>query len=283
VRLNDHESLTDQPGPLPWGCDAPPGTQVPVLLKNGKELYPPHKGLPFPCFTYPTIGSLLDQAGVPWTFYVDACSGSKDADFSGCVWNGFDAIKKIRDSKDWTTKISTPNLNVFHDVQKGTLPAVSWVIPSLEDSDHPASGCNGGPRWVTSVVNAIGKSKYWDTTAIVVMWDDWGGWYDPAPPAQINYTSLGMRIPMIVISPWAQQSSVVHTQYQFGSILKYLEENFGLGSLHTTDQTSTSMSDIFNFTQSPITFKPEPLPKQKNCGGSASAREIIEHDGGVPE
>ncbi|MGB8627678.1 MAG: alkaline phosphatase family protein, partial [Candidatus Cybelea sp.] len=218
-----------------------------------------------------------------WRYYVDAFEGSKDADFSGGVWNGYDAIEKIRHGPDWKKNMRMPNTTVFTDVKNGKLPAVSWVIPSLEDSDHPASGCNGGPRWVTSVVNAIGKSKYWDTTAVIVLWDDWGGWYDPAPPAQINYTSLGMRVPMIVISPWAQQNTVVHTEYQFGSILKFVEENFGLGSLHTTDATSTSMGDIFNFNQSGTAFKPEPLPHKSNCGGSASTREIIEHDGGVPE
>ncbi len=283
VRLNDRESLTDQPDALPWGCDAPQGTTVPVLLKNGTELMPPHKGLPFPCFTqYGTIADLLDKAGVSWRYYVDAYRGSKDADFSGGVWNGYDAIKKVRYGPGWKN-VSMPNLNVFHDLKSGALPAVSWVIPTLANSDHPASGCNGGPRWVTSVVNAIGKSKYWDTTAVILLWDDWGGWYDPAPPAQINYTSLGFRVPMVVISPFAQANTVVHTQYQFGSILKFVEDNFGLGSLHTTDATSTSMADIFNFNQKPIPYKAEPLPQKSNCGGSAGAQQIIEHDGGVPE
>ena len=92
-------------------------------------------------------------------------------------------------------------------------------------------------------------------TAVVLLWDDWGGWYDPAPPAQINYTSLGFRVPMVVISPFAQANTVVPTQYQFGSILKFVEDNFGLGSLHTTDASSTSMADIFNFNQKPIPYK----------------------------
>jgi len=95
------------------------------------------------------------------------------------------------------------------------LPAVSWVIPSLKDSDHPASGCSGGPRWVSSVLNAIGQSKYWNSTVVIVLWDDWGGWYDPVPPPQTNYTSLGFRVGTIVISPWARPNTVVHTQYEF--------------------------------------------------------------------
>jgi phospholipase C len=293
VRLNSTESLTDQPDDQrAWGCDAVPGTQVPILLKDGREIYAPHKGLPFPCFTqYGTIADLLDAANIPWRYYVSGLYG----DFSGDVWDGFDAIAKVRcakftppehcsgDGADWKTHVVNPNTKVFNDVKNGTLPAVSWVIPTLEDSDHPASGCNHGPHWVTSVINAIGESNYWDSTAVVLLWDDWGGWYDPVTPPQINYTSLGFRVPMVVVSPWARANTVAHTQYQFGSILKFIEETFGLGSLHTTDATSNSIGDIFNFSQKPTAYVPEPLPKQAKCVGGASARQMIEHDGGVPE
>ncbi len=290
VKINASESLTDQPGPMPWGCDAPPGTTTPVLKKNGHE----SPTGPFPCFQYATMADLLDAAGVGWNFYVDPAQG-KDHDFSGGVWNGFDAIAKVRCQTftppedcdgfgaDWKKNISEPNTNVFKDVKAGTLPAVSWVIPTLEDSDHPASGCNHGPRWVTSVMNAIGKSKYWNSTAVILLWDDWGGWYDPVPPDQINYTSLGFRVGMVVVSPWVKPGTVAHTHYQFGSILKFIEETFGLGSLHTTDQTSASIGDMFDFNQKPNPYVPEPLPHVSKCVGGASDREIIEHDGGVPE
>ena len=284
VKLNSHESLTDQPDAQPWGCDAPPGTQTAVIFKSGKVIEPAHKGLPFPCFTqYGTIADLLDKANVSWRYYVDAFEGSKDADFSGGVWNGYDAIEKIRHGPDWKKNMSMPNTTVFTDVKSGKLPAVSWVIPSLADSDHPASGCNGGPRWVTSIVNAIGKSKYWDTNG-----DDRNvgrlgrlvrsraaGADQLHEPRHARADDRDLAV--------VAANTVVHTEYQFGSILKFIEQNFGLGSLHTTDATSTSMGDIFNFNQSGITFKPEPLPQKSNCGGSAYTREIIEHDGGVPE
>ncbi len=295
VALNSNESLTDQPNDMPWGCDAPQGTHTPILRTNGRE----SQNGPYPCFNeYKTMADLLDPAHVTWNYYVDPETG-KGADFSGEVWNGYDAIAAVR-CKTWTAPydspydchgfgpdwahISTPNTKVFSDVKGGTLPAVSWVIPSLEDSDHPASGCSGGPRWVSSVVNAIGQSKYWDSTAIVLLWDDWGGWYDPVPPPQTNYTSLGFRVGMVVISPWARPSSVVHTQYDFGSVLKFIEQNFGLGSLHTTDETATSIGNIFNFSQKPTKFVPEePLPPKATCAGHASTERIIENDGGVPE
>ncbi len=130
-------------------------------------------------------------------------------------------------------------------------------MPTIADSDHPASGCNGGPRWVTKVVNAIGTSKYWQDTAIVILWDDWGGWYDSVAQPEVNYTSLGFRVPMIVVSPFARPGYVSHTQYEFGSVLKFVEDRFGLGS---TDATSNSMDDAFDFTQAPLQFKAASLP-----------------------
>jgi phospholipase C len=282
VQINDNEWLTDQPPTQPWGCDAPPGTTTPVLLKDGKV----DGNGPFPCFKYATIADLLDAKSVSWLFYVDKAFG-KGSDFSGGVWNGYRAIHKIFYGPDWKTNMSSPNTNVFSDLSNGKLPALSWVIPSLYDSDHPASGCNGGPRWVTKVINAIGTSQYWNSTAVILLWDDWGGWYDNAPPKFINYSSLGFRVPMIVISPYARPGYISHTQYDFGSILKLAEHTFGLGSLGTTDATAASMEDVFDFTQSPIKFKAAPLPPAMSCADQPAdenaSRQVIEHDGGVPE
>ncbi len=116
TRLNANESLTDQPNNTPWGCDAPPGTVSAIIKTNGQVS---EFGGPFPCFTqYGTIADLLDSAGVSWQYYVANFQG-KDADFSGAVWNGFDAIKKIRFSPDWKNHISRPNTNVLADVKSG--------------------------------------------------------------------------------------------------------------------------------------------------------------------
>jgi phospholipase C len=283
VKINKDEWLTDQPPTQPWGCDAPPGTRTPILLKDGKV----SPNGPFPCFKYATMADLLDANNVSWLFYVDKAFG-KGSDFSGAVWNGYRAIHKIFYGPDWKTNISSPNTNILSDLKSGNLPSLSWVIPSLYDSDHPAAGCNGGPYWVTKVVNAVGTSQYWKNTAIILLWDDWGGWYDNAPPRFVNYSSLGMRVPMIVISPYARPDYVSHTQYDFGSILKLAEQTFNLGSLGVTDETATSMEDVFDFTQKPNAFKPAPEPPIKsdctnNMAGPDAMREVIEHDGGVPE
>jgi phospholipase C len=254
---------------------------------------------PFPCVTsYGTMGDLLDAKNVSWKYYIWPLFGS--AELSGDAWNGFDVIKKVsctrrqfvpsgtggswqctQRGKQWS-HITNPQTRVFDDLKNGTLPAVSWVIPVLCASDHPASGANQGPLWISKVVNAVGRSKYWSDTAVIILWDDWGGWYDPVPPPQTNYTSLGFRVGMIVVSPYAKPHYVSHTQYDFGSVLKFVEQNFGLGSLGTSDVDATSIADMFDLTQKPIRFKPEPLPHVFPCPGG-SLQTLFERDGGVPE
>jgi phospholipase C len=307
VRINDDESLTDQPNTQPWGCDAQgpesgPNQQAytPVIFRDGRV----NATGPFPCFDeYKTIADLLVPANVSYKFYVAFDPGLHHGigDFSGSVWNGFDAIKKIAcvqrhenasrvyvctRGPDWV-HIKSPNTQIFSDLSDGKLASLSYVIPTLYDSDHPASGCNGGPLWVTKVVNAVGSSRYWQDTAIVLFWDDWGGWYDNVPPPQVNYTSLGMRVPMIVISPYAKPHYISHTLYNFGSILKLIEKNFHLGSLGTTDASSNSMEDMFDFKQRPLKFTRAPIPKHMPCAGKltnpGSVDDLIRRDGGIPE
>ncbi len=124
----------------------------------------------------------------------------------------------------------------------------------------PARGSKTGPSWVTSVVNAIGQSQYWNSTAIFVFWDDYGGWYDPQPPAYVDYDGLGMRLPMIIISPYAKKGYVSHTQYEHGSILKFVEDQFGLGRLAASDTRANSPADAFDFNKPPRKFKVDPGP-----------------------
>jgi phospholipase C len=295
AQLNANESLTDFPSSQPWGCDAPVGTVTSVIFKNGTVS---ETGGPFPCFSsYKTMADLLDASNVSWKYYVASMTGN-DADFSGLVWDGFDAIKKVAcPSKhgptcdrgpDWKN-ISSPAGSILTDIKKGSLPSVSWVIPALFDSDHPSSGHNFGPSWVAAVVNAVGKSKYWDSTAIVVTWDEWGGFYDNVPPPQLDYTSLNLRVPLLIISPYAKPGNVSHTQYEIGSILKYIEQSFNLGSLGSTDVRANSLIDSFDFTQTPTKFKviPAPYPSSMFMGrraqpSAAEIKEMIE-DEGVPE
>jgi phospholipase C len=138
---------------------------------------------------------------------------------------------------------------VLDDIESGNLAQVSWVVPTFQNSDHPASGSNTGPDWVTSIVNEIGASKYWSDTAGFITWDDWGGWYDHVPPPAVDSMGLGFRVPLIVVSPYAKHGYISHQVHEFGSFLKFLEVCFGLPSLATSDVHSDDLLDCFDFTQ----------------------------------
>lgn len=285
TRLNGSMSLTDTPSSIPWGCDAPAGTVTGLIYTSGRVN--DYAG-PFPCFTqYKTMADVLDAGAVTWKYYVESYDiNSPYVDFGGRVWDAFDAIKSVRYGPDWKN-VSIPNTKVFADIKGGRLPQVSWVIPTLAASDHPASGNNLGPSWVTSIVNAVGKSQYWKNTAILIMWDDWGGFYDNVPPPQLDYTSLGMRVPLIVVSPYAKPHFVSKTQYEFGSVLRFVEETFGTNSLGSTDTRANSIVDMFNFSQSPSKFKPfsarygqQYLTGHQHLEDSS---KLIERNGGPPD
>jgi len=257
VNYGGDNSLIDNPYNMPWGCDAPPGTVTTLITTNGK--YMPGGG-PFPCLTYGTIRDQLDAKKISWKYYT---VGSNKG--GAGIWSAFDAIKAVRNGSEWKSNVTT-NPNVFfNDIKKGKLPAVSWITPDAFNSDHPAeylkvSGKNvpqdNGPSWVASVVNAIGTSKYWKSSAIVILWDDPGGFYDHAKPAFYDSQGgLGFRIPMLIVSPYVT-AHVEHTQYESASVLKFIQDTWGLGTLPgaTPDARAASLGNAFDFSQSPRPF-----------------------------
>lgn len=263
------KSLVDYPSSTPWGCDGPPGVKTDLLEYINSALHYKHDQGPFPCLGYATLRDLLDAKSVSWTYYSPPVKGN-----SGAVWNAFEAIKAVRYSSEWGTNVTDSNTQIFSDIKSGKLAAVSWVVPDKTNSDHPDSGSDTGPSWVASIVNAIGESSYWNSSAVVIVWDDWGGFYDNAkPPFFDHWGGLGFRVPMLVVSPYAKsgnssQSYISHTQYEFGSILRFIEDTFELGSLGTTDARAKSISDCFDFSQSPRKFSQIP---------SSFSRSFFEH------
>lgn len=229
-----------------WGCDSPPGSLVPTLLPN-RVVGP---GI-FPCYSDLTLGDELDAKGLDWRFYAPRIG----ADL-GDIWSSYDSYSRIRYGKDWSTKVVSPETSILTDVQTGYLAPVTWVTPDLANSDHPGTGTSTGPAWVTSIVNAIGQSPFWDSTAIVIYWDDWGGYYDHVPPPQLDNWGLGMRVPMMVISPYAKHDYVSHVQYESTSVAKFIESVFGLPALAIADRRANNLDDCFDFTQAPQAFHP---------------------------
>jgi phospholipase C len=249
TKIDANASIVDLTSEDPSGCDAPKGTVTSLIYKSGRVAT---GAGPFPCFSWITISDLLDAKHVSWKYYVEplCCNG-------GPIWNAFDAIRPVRYGADWAN-VSMPETKVFDDLTKGQLPAVSWIVPKVHNSDHPGEPPDHGPAWVAQVVNAIGHSPEWKSTAILVLWDDWGGLFDHVPPPQLDYQGLGFRVPMIVISPYAPRGRVSHTQYEFGSILRFIEDNWGLGRLNTTDVRANSIDDAFDFSQKPRRFETIP-------------------------
>jgi phospholipase C len=243
------EFVTENPAPDLkgiWGCDEPPRNLVATLAPNGVD----GPGV-FPCFTYETIADELDAKSLSWKYYAPGIG----ADFGG-VWSTFDANKQIRYSADWTTKVISPETKILSDLRAGTpLPDVTWVVPSFKNSDHPGSASTSGPAWVASIVNAIGASPNWNSTAIFVTWDDWGGWFDHVSPPQLDSMGLGFRVPLIVISPYAKRGYVSHVQHEFGSILKFTEETFGLAPLAASDTRADDLADCFDYASGPQPFR----------------------------
>ncbi len=256
--IDPSKSLIDFPSQQPWGCDAPAGTST-TLITAGNE-YLPNDG-PFPCLRYRTLRDTLDGKGITWRYYAPEIGRS----FGGDLWNAFGAIDAVRHGPEWSTNVTWPETNVFKDIANDSLPAVTWVIPDFQNSDHPAAAGDGGPSWVAQVVNAIGQSPAWNSTAIVIVWDDWGGWYDHVrPPGSYRFGGLGFRVPMIVVSPYAKRGYVMHASYEFGSIVRLVEDNWSLPPLGTTDVRAASfINDAFNFNQPPRAFAPIAAPMSR--------------------
>jgi phospholipase C len=227
------------------GCDSPAGSLVLAITPQGAE---PKSLRTFPCFERESIMNEMDTAGVTWKYY-QATPGPG-------LWNAVDAIKSIWSNKsEMAANVISPPTQVLKDIANGQLAQVVWVTPTKAASDHPKENNGSGPSWVGSVVNALGGSQYWNTTAIFIVWDDWGGFYDHVKPTIFNSYELGFRVPMIVVSPYAKPGYISHTQHEFGSILKFTEQTFGLPSLGTTDARADNLADCFMFTNKPRHFR----------------------------
>jgi phospholipase C len=238
-----------------WGCGGGSGDDIAMVgpqrqIPNGYERV---------CWDTSTLGDELDQVKLPWAYYAVSYSGY----FSG--WDGYQVIKHIFYGPDWSKDMIGPPSAFLTDVANGNLRAVTWITPTCANSDHAGCGSNTGPSWVASIVNAVGQSKFWKSTAIVIFWDDYGGWYDSEAPAYVDYDGLGLRLPMLVISPYAKKGYVSHVHYEHGSILRFIEDQFGLGRLSASDLRANSIEpDSFNFNKPPRKFRKIGAPFDAN-------------------
>jgi phospholipase C len=218
----------------------------------------------YPCFEHETVPDIL-PASVAWKYYATG---------AGSIWTAPDAIFHICQPNQpaggecvgpqWKNNVDLISADVLRDISKCALPNLSWVTPSGQNSDHAGTNTGGGPAWVASIVNSIGEStcknpdgsSYWESTAILITWDDWGGWYDHEPPTilaqpQGDY-QYGFRVPLIVVSAYTPAGLIDNTRYDFGSIIRFIEHNFGVaeGALKfADDRADNSLNDFFDLRQ----------------------------------
>jgi phospholipase C len=251
----------ENPNKSPAGCIAPPTETVALIDPFGSESSNPPI---YPCFEHLTLSDELDTAGITWRYYAPS---------AGSIWTAPDAIQHICQQQtvngvltctgpDWTGNVVIPQSQVLVDLANHQLSQVTWVIPDGQESDHALSNDGSGPSWVASIVNSIGSSTFWANTAIIITWDDWGGWYDHVPPKVVDdgvswgsgYV-YGFRVPLIIISPYAKPAYISHATHDFGSILHFVETTFHLPSLGYADAAADDFSDCFNLTQRPLSFQ----------------------------
>ena len=251
------------------GCIAQAGTTVALIDPSGKE--DQHI---YPCFEHKTIPDLFFSA-FSWRYYTPG---------AGSIWTAPNAIQHICQSsgpggkctgQEWKDNVDLKPPDVLNDIANCNLRSVSWVVPTGANSDHPRSNDGGGPSWVASIVNAIGNSTgcdgytgYWNNTAIFITWDDWGGFYDHEPPPILaqpegNY-QYGFRVPLIVVSAYTPRGYINNARHDFGSILRFIEQNFGIrkGSLDFADARAKSdLTEFFRLRRIPRPFQNISAPK----------------------
>jgi phospholipase C len=278
---DDRKAVFVADTPSASGCLAPLNTIYPMISPKSapNEFNLLNNPLGTVCFSHETMATLLDNHSPPlsWKYYTP---GAND------IWTAPNWIREIcqpnRDftkciGAEWKNNVDLNPVDVLTDIGACKLRNVIWVIPTGQNSDHAGVLLNtGGPSWVSSIVNKIGESPctdtvggktltYWQDTAIFITWDDWGGWYDHEPPTFLSLPDqgqgdyqYGFRVPLVVVSAYTHAGYVDNDRHDFGSILRFVQHNFGMveGTLGFADQrATTNLTRFFDLNRSPRVFK----------------------------
>ncbi len=236
-----------------FGCDAPDEQLVEVTDSEGIVTKIP------PCFDFETEGDLLNEANIPWSYY------AADEQQKGYIWSAYSAIRRYRMNPERWDRHIFPVDEVVRDIRADRLPPVTWITPRFEVSEHPEYSFCHGENWTTKVINAIMKSPMWKNTAIFLTWDDYGGFYDHVPPPFVDDFGFGFRVPLLVISPYAKRGFIDHRLGEFSSVLRFIEDNWGLSQLTQRDRDAHNLIEAFDFSQEPR--PPDPMPLRTDCVG----------------
>lgn len=259
IGVNGEHVDANPNGPI-WGCDSQDGTAVEQRLPDGSVTQS------FPCWNARALTDLLDRKHISWKYY------APNLGQYGYIWSTLDTVKHVRFSPKWKSHVV--NFTSFaQDAAAGRLPAVSWLVAPPNVSDHPPRSICVGENWTVRQINAVmSNKKSWDHTAIIMTWDDFGGFYDHVAPPQSSDpgVQLGYRVPAIVLSPYARAGYVDHTTYTFGSMLRFAEDMFGLPAMGALDGDARDMTASFDFSQKPLS--PLPLTTRSCPAGAKNMR-----------
>ena len=224
-------------------------------------------------FPFASIVKHFEEQNISWKYYVETQPMPPGAEELNArfarmafpdpkgftLWNPMPGFKAIRDDPSRMARLVSLD-EYYRDLKEGTLPQVSWIIPDYQDSEHPPEPLAQGMWYVTKVINALMQSPYWGKSVIILTWDDYGGFYDHVEPPEIDAYGYGPRVPTIVISPYAKADHVSHFTYDFTSVLKFIEQRWGLPHLTARDHRADDMRDCFNFNQAPLAADVIPIP-----------------------
>jgi len=211
------------------------------------------------CFDMKILPDALERAGVSWKYY---------ATLNG--WNNaLQAIRHVRFGPMWA-KVQPP-AKFLRDLRTGHLPAVSWLLPPSPYDEHPGLGKSAcsGENWTVQQLNALMRSPYWRSTVVIVVWDDFGGFFDPVAPPHPDIMGLGPRTPALIISPYSRQGDnrlggfVDHTTYEFSSVLHFVELLHDLSPLTERDALADPLSGALDFEHP--NFEGLILPYRTDC------------------
>jgi phospholipase C len=247
-----NSTFTTKRGPG-WGCDSyrdapwwngseyvPEPACVPDAQGNG-----PYR--PSPVQYVPTIFDRLDAAGLSWKIYASGPSG--DTDVTPYGWDICPSFFECLGGPQHNNLV--PTGDVVTDAGAGTLPSFSIVTPSLDISQHNGYSMAQGDNWIGNVVSAIENGSDWDSTAIFIVYDDFGGFYDHVNPLQYD-PNWGIRLPVVIVSPYAKAGYTDSTPASLVSFLAYTEHVFGLPSLNSSDGFAYDFSSSFDYSQQPL-------------------------------
>jgi phospholipase C len=207
-------------------------------------------------FNQTTIFDRLEAKGISWKFYVQNYDpgitfrnrGIGDRG-SQIVWVPLLNYPRYLDNPRLAGKIVDLN-QYYADLEHGTLPSVAFIAPA-GSSEHPPGSIQAGERFVRTLINSLMRSDSWKSSALMWTYDDWGGWFDHVKPPKVDRWGLGFRAPALLVSPYARRGHIEHTVLDFTSMLKFIEQNWGVKPLASRDRQANSIAPAFDFKSPP--------------------------------